>query len=561
MAVSEQRLTLFALISEFEADVREQIATYICPDHSIKDDLGTDAFQILKDRAEKNLLIDETSEPPLLIFLDIGDAIKIILSNRSLLPSELAASYNKNSKQIDKIPSIRNRVMHQRPLEFDDLPYITETLRNLAKNSKSYFKRISSVFKSLSDGDLQSQYASIFSYEREPTVLNNLPQPDFEDTGFMGRRGQVEELKKAILGPFPVITVLGVGGAGKSALALHVAYDILNDDTSTFDAIIWTSAKTTRLTGSDVQEISGAISTSVGVAEAALRELGSDVKPDPFLEIRTYLENFKILLFIDNLETILDEKMRNFVREIPQGSKIVFTSRIGLGAYDFVIPVENLDPKEAGVYLRRVASVWNLSDIAQLPNDVVLGYCKRLNFSPLGIKWFIQAISAGASPQRLLAYPEELLRFCLENIIDKLSEASRTILFALAITGREQSPASLHFLTNIEPWAVQDGLRELISCHLTSVIVSKFGEEDRYRISTIAQTYIARILTPKAGIQKDISDKQLQLNAIAERATTDQTIGYNYDPAYIFIRPEFAGTDAVAASWTPRKTLAFEWRI
>ena len=556
MAVSEQRLTLFALLSEFETDAREQIATYICPDHSVKDDLGAEAYQTLQDRASKNLLIEDGSEVGLLVFLDIGDAIKIVLSNKTLLPSDLAASYNRYSKQLGLIPAIRNRVMHQRPLEFDDLPYTTDVLRNLAKNTRQFFKRTSAVFKSLSEGELQSTYASMFSYDSEPTVLNNLPQADFDDTGFMGRRNKIEELKKAILGPFPVITVLGVGGAGKSALALHVAYDILNDESSTFDAIIWTSAKTTRLTGSDVQDIAGSISSSVGVAEAALRELGSSEHSDPFSEIRNYLANFKILLFIDNLETILDERVRSFVRDIPSGSKVVFTSRIGLGAYDFVIPVENLDSKEATTYFRRVSTVWRLSELSHLPNETIVSYSKRLNFSPLGIKWFIQAISAGASPQRLLANPEDLLRFCLENIVDKLSDAARSLLLSLAITGREQSPASLHFLSDIEPWTVQDGLRELIACNLTSVIVSKFGEEDRYRISTLAQTYIGRFLTPKPALQAEIRRRQSRLNAMAERAAAERKVGFNYDPTYIYVRPEFAGTDAVAASYLRRALIA-----
>jgi hypothetical protein len=556
MAVSEQRLTLFALLSEFETDAREQIATYICPDHSVKDDIGAEAFQTLHDRAFKNLLIEEGSEIGLLVFLDIGDAIKILLSNRSLLPSELAASYNRCSKQLGAIPAIRNRVMHQRPLEFDDLPYTTDVLRTLARNSRIFFKRTSAVFKALSEDGLHAAYASMFSYEREPTVLNNLPQADFEDTGFMGRRSQIEELKKAIHGPFPVITVLGVGGAGKSALALHVAYDILNDESSTFDAVIWTSAKTTRLTGTDVQEIVGSISSSVGVAQAALRELGGGDHTDPFTEIKTYLANFRILLFIDNLETILDEKVRAFVRDIPVGSKVVFTSRIGLGAYDFVVPVSNLDTKEASAFFRRVATVWRLSEMAQLPNDAVQAYCKRLNFSPLGIKWFIQAVSTGASAQRLLANPEDLLRFCLENIVDKLSDTAKSLLLSLAITGREQSPASLHYLSDIEPWAVQDGLRELIASHLTSVIVSKFGEEDRYRISTLAQTYIGRFLTPKPALQAETRRRQAQLNAMAERAAAERKVGFNYDPGHIYIRPEFAGTDAVAANYLRRALIA-----
>lgn len=552
MAISEQRLSLFALISEFEADARELIASYVCDDHSIKDDVGPETFAYLNERAARAFNEGTIDERLLITFMDVGDAIRTLLSNRTLFPPNVSRSLTTTAKQLESLPAIRNRVMHRRPIEFDDLPLVTDTMRSLTRTSAKEFARTKAVLVEMAEGQRFVKFEKAFAYDSEPTVLNNLPQPDFEDTGFMGRREQIEELKKAIKGPYPVITVLGVGGAGKSALALNVAYDILNSPNCEFDAIIWTTAKTTRLTGADVEAISGAISSSIGIAEAALRELGELPGDDPFIHLQELLSHFKILLFIDNLETILDDRVREFVRNIPVGSKIVFTSRIGLGAYDFVVPIKNLVAKEAANYFRRVAAVWKQTELLQASKEDVSSYLVRLNHSPLGIKWFVQAVSSGASAQRLLSNPAALLMFCLENIIDKLSTEAKACLNALGVTGREQSTASLHYLTNIEPWSVEDALRELIGSHLITVVTSKFGEEDRYKIAPISQTYLSRLHAPSAAVQAAIHSRQGQLTQMAERAEAEHGRGYVYDPSYVTVRPEFSGTDSVAANYLRR---------
>lgn len=558
MTISDQRLHLFALLTEFEADAREIISKYICDDHSISEDVGRDTYALLKGRAAGSYPDQQFDDRALLIFMDIGDAIRTLIANRTLLPHVISTALTKTIRELEALPGIRNRVMHRRPIEFDDLPTVTDTLRSLTRSAGREFSRSKATLLEVAAGTRLPSYEKAFAYDSEPTTLNNLPQPDFEDTGFMGRRDQIDDLRKAIAGPFPVITVLGVGGAGKSALALHVAYDILNTPGCPFDAIIWTTAKTSRLTGADVMDIAGAISTSVGIAEAALRELGEAPDPnlDPFARVRELLGHFRILLFIDNLETILDERVRSFVRDIPNGSKIVFTSRVGLGAYDFVVPIGNLGAKEAASYFRRVASVWKQTGLLQTPNADLSGYLVRLNYSPLGIKWFVQAVSAGASIQRLLANPAVLLTFCLENIIDKLSVYAKQIISALAVTGREQSMASLHYITGIDPWAVEDALRELIGSQLTTVKPSRFGEEDRYKIAAIAQTYLSRLYPLSAAAQQDIIGKQSQLTQMAERAEAERKSGYVFDPSYITVRPDFSGTDSVAASYLRRAMVA-----
>ncbi|MGH4021865.1 MAG: ATP-binding protein [Pseudonocardiaceae bacterium] len=88
--------------------------------------------------------------------------------------------------------------------------------------------------------------------------------PDFDETGFFGRRQQVNRVKRIINGAYPVVSILGDGGIGKTSVALKVAYELLDDQNGKFDAIVWVSAKATVLTAHEIKRINGAIEDSLG---------------------------------------------------------------------------------------------------------------------------------------------------------------------------------------------------------------------------------------------------------------------------------------------------------
>ncbi len=89
--------------------------------------------------------------------------------------------------------------------------------------------------------------------------IHNLPQPDYGK--FIGREKELAQVM-SILRPYPdsqhsIVTIDGIGGIGKSTLALEVAHRFLNNyqqlpSSERFDSIIWVSAKRTVLTAEGV---------------------------------------------------------------------------------------------------------------------------------------------------------------------------------------------------------------------------------------------------------------------------------------------------------------------
>jgi hypothetical protein len=122
---------------------------------------------------------------------------------------------------------------------------------------------------------------------------HNLPLPDFDETGFLGRAEETRQLLTAIRGPWPIITIVGEGGVGKTALGLRIAYELLDDASAGFDAIVWTSSKTTKLTPNQILRIDDAIQGSLGILRDIEKTLSGTPSADPLSEVLDYLNSFK----------------------------------------------------------------------------------------------------------------------------------------------------------------------------------------------------------------------------------------------------------------------------
>ena len=94
----------------------------------------------------------------------------------------------------------------------------------------------------------------------EALPRHNLPPRDYER--FVGRQKELDEVRRLL--PYPksrhhLVTIDGIGGIGKSALALETAYYARDSyaglpEPERFEAIVWVSAKRTYLTADGILE-------------------------------------------------------------------------------------------------------------------------------------------------------------------------------------------------------------------------------------------------------------------------------------------------------------------
>jgi tetratricopeptide (TPR) repeat protein/cold shock CspA family protein len=332
--------------------------------------------------------------------------------------------------------------------------------------------------------------------EYEDRVPHNLPEPEFDETGFLGRAEQVERIEELCLrGGHPVITIFGDGGVGKTSLALKVAYDLLDHPDASFDSVVWATSKTTTLTAKDVVSIENAITDSLGLISELADSITGEHSSNPAQEVIEYLREFRLLLVVDNLETVLDGRLRDFLAEVPAGgSKILLTSRIGVGAYEHPVPLQPMTDDEAIVLLRTLAESRGVQDLVAMENKRLVKYCGRMKNNPLWIKWFVSGVHTGERPEALLAEPARFLDYAMTNVYDYLSEESRRLLEVMHSVSGPHSQAQLVFLSEMEPEKLQRALLELATTNMIQIRRSPTGSsfESRYALGDLARTYLSK---------------------------------------------------------------------
>lgn len=441
MAFNLTRMTAYALISALEEDFRSLIKSHLdLTKTNIK--LNPELEFRAKSRIEKDIGILEGVETEDLIdYFDLGDTFQTVNSNSIQFPQHITQQIKKHTKKFENLITIRNRVMHIRPLNIDDLPSVITICESLVGSDEVTWANICSTLLKLKENPSFVLALEFKVLDSESSVSHNLPLPDFDETGLIGRDEIVQKVKELCLGGFPVISIVGEGGIGKTALALKVAYELLEDENSPFEAIVWVTSKTTQITVNEIKDIKGAISDSLGTIQGISDQLTGLKKNFDLQEITEYLATFKIALFIDNLETILDDNIRRFVESLPQGSKIIITSRIGLGAYEYPIKLKGIDESYASQLLRVLAKLRGVQSLATLEEQVLRSYVNRMHCNPSYIKWFVSSIQTGLTPETVLQNSNLFLEFCMSNVYEYLSSDARLLTAALQCApGLERHP-------------------------------------------------------------------------------------------------------------------------
>lgn len=518
MSASLSRLTLYAYISSIELDMRNNLSTYVAPAVTPTDLFGPELLRVALNRSGSDQLNDSTSPNSidLIEFIDFGDVISLTRRHQKLLPERYTHQIVTLHQEFERLTATRNRVMHSRPLEFDDLVRSSNLVEILIREESNWpdLTRITRELASFPENVLKLKIPP-FS---EPTrILHNLPLADFDETGFIGRKQALNSLIKACKGPYPVITVVGEGGLGKTSLALKAAYEIL-DSSESFEAIIFVTAKATQLTANEISRIKGAINSSLGLMEAAVEVFGSSETQDPIADLKELLNTFKILLIIDNLETVLDHHLKEVLEDLPFGSKVLITTRIGLGAFEFPVQLKELNESEAVQLLRATADVRGCNRLTNASNDKLATYCRRMRNNPLHIKWFVSAVQIGRRPEEVLADESLFLKFCLSNVFDQVSDDARVIVRALLALGGSYTAAELSYLTELNEETLLKAIQELMRTNMFLMNSSHLGNtyESSYELSQLARSYLSKFYPAGKEMQLQLMERKNKLVSAGE---------------------------------------------
>lgn len=426
------------------------------------------------------------------------------------------------NKEFVKIIPIRNNVMHPRPLGIFDY-VIVETIFNGIEEQIPIFewKCVKDIKKKIENHPEELRLPPACLRKSE-TIIENIPvSVDFEDTSFIGRKREIGELKEKLnKRHVHILSIIGDGGIGKTAIAIKLLYDMLDDPNCKFELILWTSLKTNELNNYEFKEIDNAITTTSGMYEKLAEFVGRNDIDDTREYIIKLAKEFNMLLVLDNLETINTDDIKEFLDEFIEYGKVIVTSRIGLGEMEHRYKLNGLDDNDVIDYMNALLELYGFESIMsdKRKKDIAIN---QLYSNPLAIKWFVRCLYNGDDVDTILKNKSELAMFCMSNVYEKLSPRAHEVLDVLLTANRDMTFAELMYYLDYGVGEYKDisyAINDLVKCNFVDdelfrlhekVSITNFAKEF-LRLSFIENKELLDAYRKKEGLLRAFVQKQLQ---------------------------------------------------
>jgi predicted ATPase/class 3 adenylate cyclase len=286
-------------------------------------------------------------------------------------------------------------------------------LRDMGERRLKDLIRPERVFQVIAP-DLRGDFPPLRTLDARP---NNLPA---QTTPFIGREKEIRAIKEQLSNAnVRLLTLSGVGGAGKTRLALQAAADMV-DDFGHGVFFVPLAALT------DPTLVLQTIAQAFDVRETAGRQLKEQLK--------NHLREKQMLLVLDNFEQVIDAAplVTDLLSAAPR-LKVLVTSREVLrlsGETDYPVPplslpdlkrlppLERLTQYEAvALFIERAVAVRASFTVTNENAPAVAEICYRLDGLPLAIELAAAHVRV-LPPQRMLSELSHRLRFLMGGARD-----------------------------------------------------------------------------------------------------------------------------------------------
>ena len=364
-------------------------------------------------------------------------------------------------------------------------------LRDLTSNEHVY---------DLLHPQLRSDFPALRTLEATP---NNLPQ---QITSFIGRKNELAEVEK-LLGGTRLLTLVGVGGIGKTRLSLQLAARAMDD----YDDGVWLVELAAL---ADPRDVPLAVASVMAVTEEAGRPVSE--------ALSGFVKNRKLLLILDNCEHLLNA-CAALVRQLLQagaGLRVMASSREALhvsGETIYAVPalavpksgqaivLADLEQFEAAtLFIDRARSVQPTMQLTQQSVAAVGEICRRLDGIPLALELAaarVRALSVERIAARLndrfnlltrgdstVLPRQQTLRALIDWSFELLTEHERALLRRLAVFAGGWTLEGAEAI-GVGGTVSKADVLDLLANLVNKSLVTPEAEGERYRLLETVRQY------------------------------------------------------------------------
>lgn len=344
---------------------------------------------------------------------------------------------------------------------------------------------------------------------------------------FIGRKQYITDLYEKLLNPNNrIIQIDGIGGIGKTSFVHYFCKQLIEnaDFKNDFEFIIWTSSKRNRYTPKGITDITEFISNYndliLDIYKFILENnlVNEDIENEDLEDIvLNFLEKNKVLLIVDNLETLNDSDLLNLLEKFPINSKAILTTRETLG--DFYMARINLEgfkeELEFPEFLNSQYKFYSNSEnkFSELFDNHLSELYKYTKGMPLAGQLITHQISQNTPIQNVIANLKsgdayhDILTFCFEGSINKLNNEERTIIYLLSLSDREDllTADDLSYISELNVDEIGFNILPKLSSISLALSFKNSQQTIGYTLPHLAKIYIKKFLD--LSNEKEILEK------------------------------------------------------
>ncbi|WP_162909794.1 ATP-binding protein [Aggregatilinea lenta] len=327
----------------------------------------------------------------------------------------------------------------------------------------------------------------------------HIPPPDYHK--LYGVEAFVEHLTALLHSPSapPFISLEGIGGIGKTALAREVAWRLNRQPD--WHGVLWISAQSERFTNAGhLDPINNPVRTADDVIAEIARQLSLDEfsgAPSAltFNRVRSALSRRQHLVVLDRVDALADpDLLLSRMAQLAESTRFMLTSRNGLGGcpYVQVVKVPELSLEHSEALLRDALMAAGRTSV--LADDPLVAIFDAVGGNPLALKFFafqLTRLPLTRVLQDLRTAQSEMVANLYAYLYRQSWQSLRPPACALLSKATAQSPAlgqdNFRHVGHCSTASLESAVEQLIACSL--VKVSGSLQAPQYRLHTLTHTF------------------------------------------------------------------------